>query len=177
MSQTETIEITPSKKTRKVVRKDLTEEDKKHLSLLNKVKKEKKLEDTRVIDEVKDRDYDYVGRGLLKAVLESYQQKPEVQATPVPARPRKDPRIVEQESDSSSEDEIIVIPKSKPQTKKVVALHPMPVYSQAHPEIDQPIQVESRYGKKEAPAVKLPERVAPANPHPDAPKPGRYGKK
>jgi hypothetical protein len=66
------IEITPAaKKGKKVVRKELTDDDRKHLSMLNKLKKDRKLDDTKIINDLTEKDYDYIARGMVRALVES----------------------------------------------------------------------------------------------------------
>jgi hypothetical protein len=166
MSETQTIEITAPRK--RVVRKDLTEEDKQHLALLNKIKKDKKLDETKVIDEIKDKDYDYLGRGILKALLQVKHEQPPISEDeeeepipkPVKIKTKKPPRIIEHQSDEDSPEEIIVIPNMKKQMKATMKIEPMPAYAYREPEpAPEEPKKQSRYGKKENPTFHIPKPV------------------
>lgn len=102
--------ITKKQRIRRTPKAELSEDDRKNIALINDLKRSKKLEDARLVKDIQERDYDYICRGIVRALMEETEKK------------QKD-----SSSSSSSEEEIVVVKKKRGGDKTRV--EPKPVYN------------------------------------------------
>lgn len=129
-------EPTPITRSRlkKIPKSDLSEADKKNIALINDLKKNRKLEDTKLIKEITEGDYDYLARHILSALLNINQNGGGTNSEPEKPKPKK---VVKEIETSDSEEEIVVVKKKKPNITRV---EPRPLYAHAEAEPVNPYE-------------------------------------